>query len=260
LFWSGDFSSGTFSQWSGGSAGSIFNAGTAQFDAIPAIQGNTVASVVTSPTYPGKFVASFVDNDTTGSGASHDSAGAYNSPAETHSAPGEDTYYGWSVYFPSSNSGNWATNNDWNLFLELMQSSPFCQGFQFGIDTQNSVTQPGVYYDTVNPAIYGEMMTDSNGVYGTYPQYRWEDSATTFPYDQWIGFVVHVKWASDTTGTFEIWKNGVKVLALNNVRTLCSGASGFVTIIMNYRQAWTRPTTHLIGDLRVGSSYSAVEP
>jgi hypothetical protein len=77
--------------------------------------------------------------------------------------------------------------------------------------------------------------------------------------------VVHIKWTtadlSDRSGAFEIWKNGAKVYSVNGIHTLPNVAQNNTAIsIMNYRQTWTRTTTHYIDQVRVGSSHAVVDP
>jgi hypothetical protein len=265
VYWSGDFSSADFSQWAGVQAGTILNQGTAWGASDPAVQGNTVASVVSSPTRHGGYAASLVDNDTTGSGASHDSASVVNSVAQTHASAGEDTYYGWSVYFPISNKGNWAgPQASWNLFWEWISGGAHYWGQPggFGINTVGWADDPT---GNTNPRIFAAFNVGNDGSYTDPSPYSWVDNTYPFQYDQWIDFVVHIKWTtadlSDRSGAFEIWKNGAKVYSVNGIHTLPNVVENNTAIeIMNYRQTWTRTTTHYIDQVRVGSNYGAVDP
>jgi hypothetical protein len=265
VYWSGDFSGGDVSQWAGVQAGTILNQGTAWGASDPAVQGNTVASVVSSPTRHGGYAASLVDNDTTGSGASHDSASVVNSVAQTHASAGEDTYYGWSVYFPIGNKGNWAgPQASWNLFWEWISGGAHYWGQPggFGINTVGWADDPT---GNTNPRIFAAFNVGNDGSYTDPSPYSWVDNTYPFQYDQWIDFVVHIKWTtadlSDRSGAFEIWKNGAKVYSVNGIHTLPNVVENNTAIeIMNYRQTWTRTTTHYIDQVRVGSNYGAVDP
>jgi hypothetical protein len=37
--------------------------------------------------------------------------------------------------------------------------------------------------------------------------------------DQWVSWVLHIKWASDQTGIIQVWKNGTLVLDVKNTQT-----------------------------------------
>jgi hypothetical protein len=260
LYYTGDFETGNWSQWPFVQAGYQPSPPTSGWYGDPSASGNTYADVVTGSSMGisargGSYVARFRDDYST---ASHDAAAASLTVATSHGLEGQESYYGFAAYFPSSNSGNWAPNQgEWNLVWEFLDEAGLGPILIIGIDTANG---NGV----INPKLYAELAVNSSGTYDNVqigdPR-RWEDSLTTFPYNQWVDFVMHVKWSRTNTGIFELWKNGSKVLSLNNIRTLGTTASGNAYIeIMNYRPANSGTTIHVVDEVRIGDSYGAVAP
>ena len=236
LYWRGSFQAGDFSQWS------AVHDGTGLFGPCGDC-GNTAASIVGAPVHNGRYAAQLQRN-----------AGGYrvevgDNPSENRGSDGDDSYYGFAVYFPSSNSGNWAADvwdwNGWFQFIAIPDGEPIAAG----VDTGD--------YDVWNPHLFVNINIDASGKTGGRIGGRWTDPQP-IPYDSWIDFVFHVRWSTATSGVIEIWKDGVQIVAQHNVRTLVSNPAYME--IQNYGSSTAGTTDVVFDDVRVGTSYTAVDP
>jgi hypothetical protein len=249
LYWGADFETGDLSQWD-------FVQDQTHDNAADSPTLNSVVAVRSSPTRAGRWVGTLTTNPTANDQVS---ANLIAFDPNAHGLPGQDAYYGWSSYFPLSNKGNWTPNSwDWNTFQEFIHpNSNFSVPAGMGINT-------GVY-GVDYPHINWSLNVASDGSQGDRAGGYWEDP-NPMVYDTWYDFVMHVNWASDSTGLIELWMNGTKVVGITGHRTLPNIASswrpgdGLNLEMMNYHGPNPHTLTILLDQVRVGSSYSAVAP
>jgi len=83
------------------------------------------------------------------------------------------------------------------------------------------------------------------------------------PKDQWIDWVVHIKYSFDNSGILEVWKDGVKVIERINKPNSYNDRSYPYLKLGIYRWEWGQPVSRVlyIDEIRVGngnSSYNEV--
>jgi len=173
----------------------------------------------------------------------------------THTAIGDDTYYGFSIYVPSSTQGQFVPEADTsNGYFETI--NPIGEQLGGAIDTAGS---DGA--SVTNPKLSVTLNVDANGnfVYFGNGGARWLDSSI-LAFDTWIDIVIHVKWQADATGIFEVWKNGTKVYSINHATAFVGGKTATEFDLMNYHAASSNTMTWYMDEMRIGDSYSAVAP
>ena len=89
-------------------------------------------------------------------------------------------------------------------------------------------------------------------------------------YDQWVNFTIHVYWATDSTGYFEVYENG-KLMTLTGDSvpsfsgTRVNGPNYGVSNQMVSEFDWYRgpsdlPSLLYLDNLKIGDTYSGVQP
>ncbi len=165
-----------------------------------------------------------------------------------------ERWYGLSVYIPSSpnknSSGNALTQNNaiwqtgWGTSLALKTSG------------YNDATHDNSAFQIANAA---------------NPQDGWTAWYHIGPilYDQWVDFTIHVYWATDSTGYFEVYENG-SLVTLQLINHSWSGTRAYgptygVTSQMVSEYDWYRntqsyPNLLYLDDLKYGDTYAIVQP
>jgi len=170
-----------------------------------------------------------------------------------HTNVGDDTYYGFSLYVPSSNIGHW--DGAWAIFWDLISLG-------WGDPIEFNVLSNGHGGSSLsNPILNAQWRVNEDGSFrNVYPmQYEWLD--TTLSYDTWIDLVLHINWQTSATGVVEIWKNGTKVFSVSGIRTYPNTSS---QIDMDgpivYTDENPQTITWYLTANRIGDSYAAVAP
>jgi hypothetical protein len=237
VYWNGDFGNGAgFSQWHHVHDG-----------AENPINGRTSAQLVSTPGSSGNSSVSLVARG--GTGTSSDRAEVGNDPSTNRGYEGQESYYHFSVYFPSSNKGNWAPKVwDHNNFFQFIGTDWAKPVMNMGIDTGD--------FGTDSPHMYFNFNVGANGDIDDHKGGRWDLGEVR--YESWTDFVVHVRWSKDTSGLLQAWMNGNEVVPLRGARTL--GNAPVIMEIQNYRPATGGSTTaHLFDAIRIGDSFGAVQ-
>jgi hypothetical protein len=169
-----------------------------------------------------------------------------------------ERWYGLSVYIPSvpnTNAGGLTTYNDaiwqtgWGTSLNLKST---------GV---NDDTGCANCFEIANSAATS---TQKNGWSSAY--YR----IGPVTYDRWVNFTIHVYWATDGTGYFEVYENGALMTLTGLSVPSFSGtrvngpnygvASQMVSEYDWYRGAIGSPNLLYLDDLKIGDSYGIVQP
>ena len=127
-----------------------------------------------------------------------------------------DTYKGWFMLPSSGNPSGFVRGySSWTQLWEIHATTSLSPGangtlVQFGVDTEG--TKNDLYV-----TVY-----DANT--GTRPQVN--DPRGALSYDQWYSWQFKVRWATDSTGWFEAWLDGTKLLSRYNQKTINAGEGG----------------------------------
>lgn len=257
LYWSADFEPGNLSQFGGIHTG------------MPT-WGNSSATVVAQGgiigglNNDGPWYAPAPHHGKYAVGLLVDGPSSYTSPAGTQRAEltsgyydsvNTERWYGLSVYIPSNpnivNGGArtedyalWETG--WGTSLNLKMSS------------YNDATGDYTAFQIAN---------------GANPQNGWAAAwyhISPILFDQWVNFTIHVYWATDSTGYFEVYENGqlMTLQGLSNpdfTGTRAYGptygaASQMVSEYDWYRGAQSYPNLLYLDDLKIGDTYAIVQP
>ncbi len=105
----------------------------------------------------------------------------------------QDRWYGFSMYLK-----NWVDDDAGENVFQWQPDNPngsasmvlLTTGGRFRYATNNGSTSENDYTD-IGPVIS----------------------------DQWIDFVIHVRWATDTTGLLQVWMNGNQLINRSNIKT-----------------------------------------
>jgi len=228
--------------------------------------GHTASRIVTRPTrslrsrYSARLRLAFNN----GSGSTSDTAALIMMTSRHTFATGGEAYVGWSVYLPKRDACAFPDNyGDWNVIQELLQNpgGSTSPGPPFGVGLDTASWNGA---SSCHPRFYAQLAVDqtTGGPVHTplgSPQ-RWEASAPV-PWNTWVDFVIHYKVALDRTGIVQLWRNGVRVLSLTDVRTEFAGwNTGLDTYAMLYGAPANTNRIAYFDDFRVGSSYAAVAP
>lgn len=198
----GDFETGDLTQWS-----FTPNQGVSSWTAVmsPVAQGTIAGQFTTGPsTVTSRFEAAITT----------DKSGAL---------PGQDWYYGWWTRFPSVNGEPqswWNHGGDWNDFAQFNERNG-SRWIYMGVD------------DTRTHTPY------TNIFLGTYTG---NHHIIQLQYDQWIHFVIHIRWATDATGLVELWKDGTSVWTETNPTLPADNPQGLLSIGY-YTGAWPATNT-----------------
>jgi hypothetical protein len=240
LLFSADFESGNLSQWAGGAraGGSWGNSSVTvvkQGDKVAGLNsdGPWTAPVSRKGTYSGALL---VDGPTVG----------HSQRAEVGSgvaeSPGNDRYYGLTTYLPS--------NPNQSAPVGPLSIANYAL-WQFGAGTSIDLEQGQGQLGTGQGQKY-QLVNVADGTY------RWYDLGAV-TYDAWVDWTIHVKWATDTSGVVEVWRNGTKMMTVSGVRTYGN---------VQYNQSeydWYRADVSYanlmyLDQVKIGTTYSIVQP
>ena len=261
LFWSAGFESGDFREFGGVHTGlptwGDSSATVVQQGSIVHGLNNDGLWVAAAP-HTGNYAAALlVDGPATATG----SAGGQRAELTSgyYDVPGTERWYGISVYIPSTPNRNasggaimydnavWETG--WGTSLSLKTTDAVGDG-----GTPNS-------FEIANgAATSGQMNGWSSAYYRIAP----------IAYDQWVNFTIHVYWATDSTGYFEVYENG-KLMTLTGDSvpsfsgTRVNGPNYGVSNQMVSEFDWYRgpsdlPSLLYLDNLKIGDTFSGVQP
>jgi hypothetical protein len=217
--------------------------------------GNTSAATVSTPLRgaTGTAIRLRSTPDSNGGSIRAEVGTATRSTPHSSSAP-DEAYYGCSVYFPSSNSGNWSPfewdgQNVWQWITQRGDGSTFSALGYFYVNTGD--------YGLTTPHLQFEWNVTSSGGVSDRAAGHWDLGAIT--YNSWYDLVVHIKWSTSSSGGLvEVWVNGTKQFS-QTCRTFPPDGTVY-TEIQNYR-ANSGGQTDIFFDLaKIGDSYAAVDP
>lgn len=149
--------------------------------------------------------------------------------------PGVETWWGWSVYFPAGfEPGRWTVFTQWHDDPAGQYAPPVL--FEVIDDSILFLVRGGV--PPAEPAVWN---------LGKVERGRWYD------------FVFHVRWASDSTGFVELWKDGKRVVPKTNLPTIYLGKPNYLKV-GNYRYPGKRPGVLYVDEVKRGTTHKDVEP
>ena len=220
VYWKVDYETGNLSQWNAINTGGPW--------------GNSSIKVVTNPVRQGKYAAKFT---LTGGNGAHVRAETEATQAQTGGYAGQEWYYSWSMYAPSTpnQQTGWGS---WNLITQWMDLL-----YQCSPPLQIDITplKKGLWY-----TLDSRLFNNKRGCASLGPSQDWDLGPVV--YNRWTDFTVHVKWsANPQVGFVQVWMNGVNVFPLTHVRTL--DTSGGVYMQQDiYRQGATSGSNILYFD------------
>ena len=261
LFWSSDFESGALSAFGGVHTGLPIwgNSSATVVQQGSAVNGlnNDGPWIAPAPHNGTHAVALLVDGPASATG----SAGSQRAELTSgyFDVPNTERWYGLSVYIPSvpnrdANGGEIAYNNalwetGWGSSLNLKMSQ-----------ANDSTGDSNSFQIASTAATAAQKNGWSAAWYHISP----------IVYDQWVNFTIHVYWATDSTGYFEVYENG-KLMTLTGLSdpsfrgTRVNGpnygiASQMVSEFDFYRGALDQPSLLYFDDLKIGDTYDVVQP
>jgi len=229
VLWTGDFDTGSLSQWQG-----------VQRAAKDRIQ------VVDSPTDEGSHAARFEvragDVAAAGSGSGNRAEVLARRKQRRGSWPdgsGTERWYGWSTLFPE----DYPIIDGWQTFVQWKNEGPGSSPLVMQVDEDR---------------LYLQHRTDGGSSTKLYK--------TELERGEWQRFVVHVKWHPDSDeGFVELWHNGEQVLERTDVATMYRDGDG--DAVPNYLKQGLYRTSGIEEDqtlyhdaMKVGTSYEEVAP
>jgi len=193
VYWKVDYETGNLSQWNAINTGGSW--------------GNSSIKVVTNPVRQGKYAAKFT---LTGGNGAHVRAETEATQAQTGGYAGQEWYYSWSMYAPSTpnKQTGWGS---WNLVTQWMDLL-----YQCSPPLQIDITplKNGLWY-----TLDSRLFDNKRGCASLGPSHDWNLGPVV--YNRWTDFTVYVKWSSNPkVGFVQVWMNGVNVFPLTHVRTL----------------------------------------
>jgi polysaccharide lyase-like protein len=204
----GDYETGNLTQW-----------------AFQPMEGNssiTIGAAATQPVKQGIYSAKFVTYPGTGTVRAELNA----TQADTGGYPGQEWYYGWWTYFPSTNGQPqqwWSAGGDWNDIAQF-QSVDWTAWMYLGVDQGNYT--PGTTSIFLNWGSRGHFVV-----------------ANPLQYDHWYHFVLHAKWSIDpSVGFIELDVDGAQAIPRTYGATLYN-----TTVARN--PGWTAPGAYAELDL-----------
>lgn len=269
VYRNGDFEADNWCQWSLEQVTKIISpTRCAHAFGTAANSGHSAARIVSRPRptrgRKSRYSARLWLGPNNGTGSTNDTAALIMMTSRRILATGGNAYIGWSVYFPKRDACAFPNNyGDWNTIQELLQNpgGSTSPGAPFGVGLDTASWNGA---SSCHPRLYAQLgVGQTTGAPVHTPvgsRQRWEGSAP-LRWNRWIDFVIHIKVATDNTGTVQLWHNGVRVLSLRNVRTEFAGwNTGLDTYAMLYTANANTTRTAYFDDFRVGSSYAAVAP
>jgi hypothetical protein len=190
IVWSGDYETGSLSQWGG----------------VQAVQGG--AAVTTVPVRSGAHAARFVVRP--GDDPINSSGERAEVLTSTGEGAGTESWWAWSTFFGDDFEP--ALNTSWNIFTQWHNSGTAGQAnVHFEV---NAATNPW----TIQLRKFGGEPTTNQVVF----------PLALFERNRWFDFVFHVRWAPDLTGFVEVWVNGAQVVPLTYTPTTYFGQSVYL--------------------------------
>jgi hypothetical protein len=191
--WRGDYETGNLSQWwlgqFGGGDGCGGVCGSSNV-------GNTTAATITTNVAQGRYAAQFRVQPCA-SGCPNDRAEVLATKDESGGYAGQEWWYGWWTYFPSGQSF-WSGGGDWNDFTQF-QGGGSVGGVEY-LDVNSTGAQP-------------HLQLEWNG----------RHDLGVLKFDHWYHFIVHAKWAENSTGIFQVYVDGTLMADLSGATMASSG-------------------------------------
>ena len=163
---------------------------------------------------------------------------------------GADAYVGFSVFLPQGFA--YVPNQLFNHIFEWHGNSNVVQAsVHLLIDTIM-----GTQYGITNPS--PGFVVDLHTERGFRPAlFRFGDLVT----GRWVDFVIHTKWATDSSGLIEGWMDGVKKFSSYRKTWYSNGEIRNVKPQIGYYRAnYSRAAVLYLDAFRLGTSYEAVAP
>jgi polysaccharide lyase-like protein/Big-like domain-containing protein len=218
LLWSGDFETGSFSQWEG---------------VLQAVPGR--ASIVTSPRIEGNYAArlearagEFIGSDASPVPGRNRTELVASPLANRHNPKdGDEYWYRWYFYLPSETP---LPLDGTNQAMTILQWTTAASGSTPGWE------QLGIFQfrDTKASADPGpghvELLYTDSGSRDDGTEHFWRKAATAVTRNAWHKLLIHKRWSSKSDGFIEIWYDDVKQTLTDgttkmNMRTLTPGYS-----------------------------------
>lgn len=155
---------------------------------------------------------------------------------------GDEWYYGFSIYLPSSTYNPYA--GAFNYMAELHGDTSGQAPVKLNLNGATNRWSTELHVLDVAPA----------GAWN--PTYLRDIGPVTF--NAWTDFTWHVKWATGSTGIVEMWMNGNLVSSFTGPTW---GAMSYVKRALGcYRQDSLPPFVLFVDQYKVGDTYSIVQP
>lgn len=208
----GDYANGDFTQWVGAQSATT---------GFPQSQmGNTSASVVNAPNGlpyrpPRRLQKAglFIAIGDSGTGSANDRSEVLSTAVQADITDGNDWWYGWWTYIPSSGNTGWLPDIDWNVITQFNDGNYHNPTPVIGVD--GSVSPPQFYFTTLQlPGIQQIASGKQKTLFGPVI------------YDQWIAFRMFAQWRTNNTGNVYLWMNGKLVASHLAIPTVMSFAAG----------------------------------
>jgi Polysaccharide lyase len=194
-------------------------------------EGTGVApSIVTGRVAQGAHAAKF--QDTPDSSGSKDRSELYIGRDQAGARPGQEWWYAWWSYFPGPSQSWWDQGTGWNDFAQLNEVNG-ARWIYAGIDATNGAPKVYIADHNVNHVV------------------------TELRYDHWYHFVLHIKWATDSTGLLEAYVDGNQVIAPTAQPTLPADNPQGTWSLGMYRAAWPSTNTVIHDGACRAASYAA---
>jgi hypothetical protein len=162
--------------------------------------------------------------------------------------PGDDRWYGFSIKL----------GNDWDLSQIADNRSYFLGGTGFRY-TGTSANGPGANVDGGMVGGTPTFLMGSNISSSVGTDHTGEQNLGPIVKNQWMDFVLHIKWSTGGDGIRESWRNGVKVGTYQG-RTLGTNSQFEHRMGLYQGTAVNHTRTMYVDNHRVGTSYAAVDP
>lgn len=259
LYWSSDFETGNLSQFGGIHTG-MPSWGNSSATVVS--QGGTINGLnndgpwFAPAPHNGKYAVGLLVD-----GPSSDTASAGGQRAELTSGyydtVNTERWYGLSVYIPST--PNKDSNGNTQGYNNALWETGWGTSLNLKMSTSNDPTGDSSSFQIAD---------------GANPQNGWSSAwyhIAPILYDQWVNFTIHVYWAADATGYFEVYENGQLVTLKGLSDPSFSGtraygptygvASQMVSEFDWYRSnAANYPNLLYLDDLKIGDTYAVVQP
>jgi hypothetical protein len=163
---------------------------------------------------------------------------------------GQDRYYGFTFYLPS----NWQfVEQNYNI-QQFIGNASGCSG-----------GQPITMTHLMNRNFITRITTGPDGCTRSHQSF----TVAQMTAGTWHRVVIHGKWRSDNTGTFQFWYDGSQKVNKTNVKTCPAADTVFNLAVGNYSNGWhddkkmvgTQGTRDVFVDhVRVATSYAEADP